>query len=150
MKKIRFTDYYAGIGGIRLGFQQAYGRQAEFVFENEIDKKACETYESYFGTNPYGDITKVSSDEIPEFDILLAGFPCQAFSIAGRRKGFGDIRGTHFFEMAKIIKDKRPAAFFLENVRHFMSHDGGENFSYNKAGNRRGARLHLLLQVVER
>lgn len=124
----RFIDLYAGIGGIRLGFQQVYGSQTKFVFSNEIDKSACKTYEANFGTNPEGDITKIPSSEIPDFDILLAGFPCQAFSIAGRRRGFEDTRGTHFFEVARIIKDKKPAAFFLENVRNFLSHDKGKTF----------------------
>jgi len=128
LKKIRFIDLYAGIGGIRLGFQNAFSAQAKFVFSNEIDNSACKTYEANFGENPKGDITKTKSSEIPDFDILLAGFPCQAFSIAGRRKGFGDIRGTHFFEIARVIKDKKPAAFFLENVKHFMSHDDGRTF----------------------
>ena len=106
MKKTRFIDLYAGIGGIRLGFEQAFGDDANFVFSNEIDKSACITYEKNFVKNPYGDITKIKSDEIPDFDILLAGFPCQPFSIAGRQKGFDDIRGTHFFEIARIIRDK--------------------------------------------
>jgi len=128
LKKVRCIELYAGIGGIRLGFQQAFGKSAHFVFENEIDKSACKTYEKNFDSNPLGDITKIKSDEIPDFDILLAGFPCQAFSIAGRRKGFEDIRGTHFFEIARIIRDKQPAAVFLENVRHLMSHDKGKTF----------------------
>jgi len=128
MRKTRFIDLYAGIGGIRLGFNQAFENEAEFVFDNEIDKSACMTYERNFGTNPYGDITKINSHEIPDFDILLAGFPCQAFSIAGWKKGFDDIRGTHFFEIARIIGDKKPAAFILENVKHFKSHDGGKTF----------------------
>jgi len=128
VRKIRFIDLYAGIGGIRLGFEQVFGEDAEFVFSNEIDKSACETYKENFGTDPYGDITKIKSGEIPDFDILLAGFPCQAFSIAGRQRGFDDIRGTHFFEIARIIRDKKPLAFFIENVKHFKSHDGGKTF----------------------
>ena len=128
LKKFRFSDFYCGIGGIRLSFEQAFENEAEFVFGNEIDQSACRTYKMNFGTNPIGDITKVKSDEIPNFDILLAGFPCQAFSIAGRRQGFDDIRGTHFFEIARVIRDKKPLAFFLENVKHFKSHDGGRTF----------------------
>jgi len=128
MKKIKFIDLYAGIGGIRLGFEQAFEDQAEFVFSNEIDKSACMTYEQNFGTNPIGDITKKKSNEIPDFDVLLAGFPCQSFSIAGRRQGFDDIRGTHFFEIARIIRDKKPSAFFLENVKYFKTHDRGRTF----------------------
>jgi len=128
LKDVRFIDLYAGIGGIRLGFQQAFGKSAKFVYENEIDKSACKTYKKKFGDDPLGDITKKKSGDIPDFDILLAGFPCQAFSIAGRREGFDDIRGTHFFEIARIIRDKQPIAFFLENVRHLKSHDKGKTF----------------------
>lgn len=124
---MRFIDLYAGIGGIRLGFQSIF-RDAKFVFSNEINESACKTYQTNFKENPKGDITKISPSEIPDFDILLAGFPCQAFSIAGKRKGLEDIRGTHFFEVAKIIKEKRPMAFLLENVRHFKTHDGGKTF----------------------
>lgn len=126
--KTKIIDLYAGIGGIRLGFQQAYGDKCEFVFSNEIDLKACETYETNFEDNPLGDITKTKSTEIPDFDILCAGFPCQAFSIAGRMKGFNDIRGSQFFEIARIIKDKKPKSFFLENVKHFEKHDKGQTF----------------------
>ena len=125
---IRFIDLYAGIGGIRLGFQQAFHNEAECVFSNEIDRNACLTYEENFGENPEGDITKIRSEDIPDFDILLAGFPCQSFSIAGWKKGFDDIRGTHFFHIARIIRDKKPAAFFLENVKHFKAHDARRTF----------------------
>lgn len=129
MKSFRIIDLYAGIGGLRLGFQKAFGEQAQFVFENEIDRNACKTYEANFGVSPYGDITKIRPEDVPYFDIMLAGFPCQAFSIAGYRRGFSDIRGTHFFHIAEILREKKPAAFLLENVRHFMGHDGGRTFS---------------------
>ena len=129
MEKFRLIDLYAGIGGIRLGFQQALGNSAKFVFSNEIDKNCCKSYEANFGENPSGDITKIRSSDIPDFDILLAGFPCQAFSIAGRQNGFADIRGTHFFEIARIIREKKPSAFLLENVKYFMNHDRGKTFS---------------------
>tara|TARA_Y100000590_G_C15684700_1_gene1001134 strand:+ start:958 stop:1965 length:1008 start_codon:yes stop_codon:yes gene_type:complete len=127
MTSTRFIDLYAGIGGIRLGFEQGFD-DAEFVFSNEIDKYACVTYKENFGDDPIGDITKIDSQNIPDFDVLLAGFPCQAFSIAGRRLGFGDLRGTHFFEIARILKEKQPTAFLLENVKNFRTHDGGKTF----------------------
>ena len=133
---MKFIDLYAGIGGIRLGFERAFGKEAEFVFSNEIDESACKTYREYFhqdNHDPEGDITKIESSEIPDFDILLAGFPCQAFSIAGRKEGFADIRGTHFFEIKRIIEEKRPKAFLLENVKHFENHDKKRTFSKVKS-----------------
>jgi len=126
--KTRFIDLYAGIGGIRLGFQKAFKEDADFVFSNEIDENASDTYNENFKDNPIGDITKIKPSDIKDFDILLAGFPCQAFSIAGKRNGLDDARGTHFFKVAKIIDAKRPAAFLLENVRHFKTHDNGRTF----------------------
>lgn len=132
IRKYRAIDLFAGIGGIRLGFQQVFGNQIEFVFSNEIDKNACKTYEANFGLNPEGDITKLNIDNIPDFDILLAGFPCQAFSIAGRQKGFEDTRGTLFFYVAEIINKKRPVAFLLENVKNLQNHDSGRTFQVIK------------------
>tara|TARA_Y100000590_G_scaffold198922_1_gene225894 strand:+ start:745 stop:1740 length:996 start_codon:yes stop_codon:yes gene_type:complete len=128
LRKLKLIDLYAGIGGIRLGFEQAFQNDVSFVFSNEIDEKCCITYKENFGTDPKGDITKIKSSQIPSFDILLAGFPCQAFSIAGRREGFNDIRGTHFFEIARILEAKKPKAFFLENVKHFEKHNQGKTF----------------------
>lgn len=129
-KESRFTfiDLFAGIGGIRLAFQQAGG---ECIFSSEWDKYSKQTYEANFGEYPYGDITKTSvNSKIPEkFDVLCAGFPCQAFSIAGKRGGFGDTRGTMFFEVAKIIEKHRPKAIFLENVKGLVSHDKGKTLS---------------------
>ena len=92
MKGLRLIDLYAGIGGIRLGFEQTLGDSARFVFSNEIDDQCCITYKENFGVDPKGDITKIKSVDIPDFDLLLAGFPCQSFSIAGRREGFNDLR----------------------------------------------------------
>ena len=100
-KQYRAIDLFAGIGGIRLGFQKAFKHQIEFVFSSEIDKYARITYENNFGDMPHGDITKIDSQDIPAFDILLGGFPCQPFSHAGLKKGFDDIRGTLFFDIAK-------------------------------------------------
>lgn len=111
---ITFIDLFAGIGGFRLAFESL---GCKCVFSSENDKYAKETYKVNFGEYPSGDITKIPSSEIPDYDILCAGFPCQPFSIAGKRKGFEDIRGTLFFEIYKILKDKRPEGFILENVR---------------------------------
>lgn len=117
-------DLFSGIGGIRLGFEQT--KRTRNIYSVEIDKYAAQTYEANFGDNPLGDITKVNVKEIADFDILLAGFPCQAFSIAGQRLGFEDTRGTLFFDVARIIKHKRPKAFLLENVKGLVNHKQGK------------------------
>lgn len=122
----RFIDLFAGIGGIRLGFQQAGG---ECVFTSEWDKFSKKTYAANFAEVPFGDITKIAASDIPDHDVLLAGFPCQAFSRAGLRKGFEDTRGTMFFEIQRILAEKRPAAFLLENVKQLRGHDGGRTLS---------------------
>lgn len=124
--KFTFIDLFAGIGGIRRPFQEMGG---ECVFSSEIDKFAKKTYEANWGDIPHGDITQINEKDIPNFDILLAGFPCQAFSIAGKRGGFSDTRGTLFFDVARIIKEKQPSAFLLENVKGLLSHDKGKTFS---------------------
>jgi DNA (cytosine-5)-methyltransferase 1 len=120
-------DLFAGIGGIRLGFDMT--KRVKNVFSAEIDKYACETYKINFGGDPQCDITKIDEKKLPDFDILLAGFPCQAFSIAGRRGGFEDTRGTLFFHVARMIKEKQPKAFLLENVKGLTHHDGGKTLS---------------------
>lgn len=125
-------DLFAGIGGIRLGFQHAFKDKIEFVFASEIDKYACETYYANYDEKPYGDITKIDEKDIPPFDILLGGFPCQAFSVAGLRKGFEDTRGTLFFEIARIVKYHKPQVVFLENVKGFKNHDKGTTFKVVK------------------
>lgn len=117
----RMIDLFAGVGGTRLGFQLT-GR-TKSVFSSEIDKFACKTYYANFGDQPVGDITKVDEKDIPDHDILVGGFPCQAFSQAGLKRGFDDTRGTLFFEIARILKHKRPKAFLLENVRNLLNHD---------------------------
>lgn len=117
-----FIDLFAGIGGIRLPFQELGGR---CVFSSEWDKFAQKTYRVNYGETPAGDITKINEKDIPDFDVLLAGFPCQPFSQAGLRKGFSDTRGTMFFEIERIIKEKRPKAFLLENVKQLKGHDRG-------------------------
>lgn len=125
---LKAIDLFAGIGGIRLGFAEAFGEDIEFVFSSEIDKYARQTYSANFGDLPSGDITQIDERDIPAHDILLAGFPCQAFSIAGRRLGFEDTRGTLFFEVARILKHHKPQVVFLENVKGFVNHDKGNTF----------------------
>lgn len=119
----KFIDLFAGLGGFRIALES---NGAKCVFSSEIDKYACETYKSNFNEEPHGDIFQIDSKDIPEHDILCAGFPCQPFSIAGKRLGFEDARGTLFFEVARILKDKRPKAFILENVSGIVSHDNGK------------------------
>lgn len=123
--KFKFIDLFAGIGGFRLALQNLGGK---CVFTSEWDKQAQKTYRANFGETPFGDITiQKTKQYIPDgFDILCAGFPCQAFSIAGKRGGFEDTRGTLFFDVAEIIKNKQPKAFFLENVKGLRSHDKGK------------------------
>lgn len=123
--KFSFIDLFAGIGGIRLPFQELGGK---CVFSSEWDHFAQKTYAINFGDFPKGDITKIKSEEIPEHDILLGGFPCQAFSQAGFKKGFNDTRGTMFFEIQRILVNKRPKAFLLENVKQLISHNNGNTF----------------------
>lgn len=121
-----FIDLFAGIGGIRLGFESAGGH---CVFSSEFDENACKTYEANFGEHPSGDITKIEAEDIPDFDILLGGFPCQAFSIIGKKEGFeNETCGTLFFEIERILKEKMPKAFMLENVRNLTAHDKGNTF----------------------
>lgn len=123
---MRFIDLFAGIGGIRLPFDELGHR---CVFSSEWDKAACDSYEANFGERPVGDITKISSEEIPPHDLLLAGFPCQAFSIIGKMRGFNDTRGTMFFEVARILKHHKPGAIVLENVKQLTTHDHGKTFA---------------------
>ena len=117
-----FIDLFAGIGGIRYPFQQQGGH---CVFTSEWDKFAKKTYAANYGEVPHGDITQIPADMIPEHDVLLAGFPCQAFSQAGLRQGFNDTRGTMFFEIQRILAYRRPKAFLLENVKQLRGHDKG-------------------------
>ena len=121
----KFIDLFAGIGGIRLGFENEGG---QCVFSSEWDVHAQKTYEANFNEKPHGDITKILPTSIPDHDILLGGFPCQAFSIIGKMNGFDDTRGTLFFNVANILKAKKPQAFMLENVKQLKSHDKGNTF----------------------
>lgn len=122
-KKITFIDLFAGIGGIRIAFERVGGK---CVFTSEWDKLCQITYEENFGEKPFGDITKLNADEVPNHDILTGGFPCQAFSIIGNKLGFADTRGTLFFDVERILKAKQPKAFLLENVKQLISHDKGQ------------------------
>lgn len=132
--KFTFIDLFAGIGGMRLAFNQAGGR---CLFSSEWNKFSQQTYKVNFGETPYGDITQISAKDIPDHDILVAGFPCQPFSIAGvskknslgRETGFKDkTQGTLFFDICRILEEKRPKAFMLENVKNLKSHDKGNTF----------------------
>jgi len=122
----RFIDLFAGIGGIRLPFEELGYKN---VFSSEIDPAACKTYEANFGDKPHGDITKIDEKDIPEHDLLLAGFPCQAFSIMGKKLGFADTRGTMFFEIERILKHHKPKAILLENVKQLVTHDKGRTLT---------------------
>jgi DNA (cytosine-5)-methyltransferase 1 len=123
-------DLFAGIGGIRTGFES---QGCEIVFSSEWDLAAQKIYELNYGTKPHGDITQVNEKEIPKFDVLLAGFPCQPFSQAGLKKGLADTRGTLFFDIARIVNYHRPKVVFLENVKRFKTHDNGNTFQVVKS-----------------
>ncbi|HVV15038.1 MAG TPA: DNA cytosine methyltransferase [Candidatus Paceibacterota bacterium] len=124
--KFTFIDLFAGIGGIRLGFEAAGGK---CVFTSEWDEAAQKMYKNHFGDQPDGDITKIVAKDVPDHDILTGGFPCQAFSIMGNMKGFSETRGTLFFDVERILKAKKPKALFLENVKQLTNHDQGRTFS---------------------
>lgn len=130
--RLKFIDLFCGIGGFRFGFERACkesGIDSECVFSSDIDPYCQIAYNANFGETPYGDITKVNEKQIPDFDVLLGGFPCQAFSIIGKRKGFEDTRGTLFFDIARIISHKKPKMFILENVKQLRGHDGGRTIA---------------------
>lgn len=122
----KFIDLFAGIGGFRLGFEKV---GFTCVFSSEIDPHAQEMYLANFREKPEGDLRKINLKNIPNFDVLLAGFPCQPFSIAGEKKGFNDIRGTLFFDIAKIFEYHQPKVIVLENVKHFKNHDHGNTLT---------------------
>jgi len=129
---LRAIDLFAGIGGIRTGFKNVFGSELDFVFSSEIDKNAQKTYYLNHNEVPHGDITSIKENAIPPHDIILAGFPCQAFSVAGYRKGFEDTRGTLFFDVVRIAKYHKPRVIFLENVKGFVNHDKGKTFNIVK------------------
>ncbi len=122
MENFTFIDLFSGLGGFRIALQNLGGK---CLLSSDIDKYVRETYKLNFGDYPFGDITEIDAKDIPAHDILCAGFPCQPFSIGGKRLGFEDSRGTLFFEVARIIKEKMPKAVFLENVAGLKNHDGG-------------------------
>ncbi len=128
MSDLKVASLFSGIGGIDLGFLQA---GFDIVFANEIDASACKTYRQNFQSHSLleKDIRKVNLDEIPDFDVLVAGFPCQSFSIAGKQRGFEDKRGSLFFEIEKIVAKKMPKVIFLENVKNLQEHDDGKTFN---------------------
>ena len=124
-KILTVADLFAGIGGFRLGFKK---REYRVVYANDIDKYCCQTYEANFGTIHRQDIREIDPDSLPSFDVLLAGFPCQPFSLAGKRNGTKDKRGKLFFHVVKILNAKLPKAFVLENVKHLLHQNNGEIF----------------------
>ena len=122
LKGVTVIYLFSGIGGFHLAFS-AFG--AKVIYASEWDKDAAEVYEKNFKIKPEGDITKIDAASIPDHDILCAGFPCQAFSISGKKEGFNDSRGTLFFDVARIVKEKQPKIVFLENVKNLEGHDNG-------------------------
>ena len=130
LKNYKFIDLFAGLGGFRLALESL---GAKCVYSNEWDPHAQKVYADNFGHIPEGDITKVDEKTIPNHDILCAGFPCQAFSISGKQRGFEDSRGTLFFDVARIVKEKKPKIVFMENVKNFATHDGGKTLSVVKS-----------------
>lgn len=126
LSKYKFIDLFAGIGGFHIALS-SFG--AKCVFASEWDKYASETYEDNFGFKPDGDITIIDEKKIPKHDILCGGFPCQAFSISGKQKGFDDIRGTLFFDIARIVNHHKPKVLFLENVKNLVKHNDGRTLS---------------------
>jgi len=130
LSNYKFIDLFAGIGGFHLALSSL---GAECVYANEWDKNAQEVYKNNFGITPEGDITKVDENSIPEHDILCAGFPCQAFSISGKQRGFEDSRGTLFFDVARVVKAKKPKIVFMENVKNFATHDNGKTLQVVKS-----------------
>ena len=141
--RYKMIDLFAGIGGTRLGFMQT--KAVNIVFSDEFNTFSQKTYHANFGEYPAGDITQIDEHDIPDHDILVGGFPCQAFSQAGLKRGFDDARGTMFFEIARIIKAKRPKAFLLENVKNLQTHDNGKTYKTIK-----GILLDLGYAVNER
>lgn len=125
-KSINFVDLFAGIGGFHVAIKEVFN--AKCVFASEWDKYAADVYEANFGLRPKGDITKIQSEDIPNHDVLCGGFPCQAFSVSGKQRGFEDTRGTLFFDVARIIEYHKPKVVFLENVKNLLKHDDGKTF----------------------
>lgn len=129
LKDMTFIDLFAGLGGFRIALESL---GAKCVYSNEWDEFVQKVYADNFGDLPEGDITKVDEKNIPDHDILCAGFPCQAFSISGKQRGFEDSRGTLFFDVARIVKEKNPKVVFMENVKNFATHDNGHTLEVVK------------------
>ncbi len=129
MKKFKFIDLFAGVGGFHLAMKELGG---ECVYAAEINKDSVAVYKDNFGINALNDVTKVNPKDIPEHDVLCAGFPCQAFSNAGQKKGFEDVRGTLFFDIKRIIEHHKPKFIILENVKHLVKHDKGNTWEVIK------------------
>lgn len=125
MKSFKFIDLFCGIGGFHLAMSAVGG---ECVFASEIDKFAKQAYTTLHGLEPHGDITKIDAEDIPDHDLLTAGVPCQPWSIAGKRGGFDDARGSMWEETARIIREKKPKVFLVENVKGMLSHNKGDSF----------------------
>lgn len=121
---MKYLSLFSGIGGFELGIGDGH----ECVGYSEVEPRSIEIYERHFKHKNFGDITKIDADSLPDFDWLFGGFPCQSFSLAGNRRGFDDTRGTLFFDIARIIKAKKPSNILLENVKGLLSHDGGRTF----------------------
>lgn len=154
-KNLTFIDLFAGIGGMRIALEKLGGK---CVFSSEWNKYSQQTYLANFGEEPAGDITKIKASDIPDHDILVAGFPCQPFSIAGvskkrslnRPDGFEDeAQGTLFFDIVRILKEKRPSAFILENVKNLASHDGGRTFAIILRALRRKLDYDIHYKVID-
>lgn len=129
-KKLSVAGFFAGVGGIERGFERA---GFESAWANELDSQAAVTYAlNHSGNLEIGDITNIGSSVVPDVDVIVGGFPCQAFSVAGHRKGFADERGEVFFELARIIREKKPSAIFIENVKNLQGHDSGNTFAVIK------------------
>lgn len=126
---IKYFSMFSGIGGFELGIQRAI-KQSECIGFSEINKDAITVYNKHFEHKNYGNATAIDPRELPDFDLLVGGFPCQAFSIAGKRAGFEDTRGTLFFEIARILSVKKPKLCVLENVEGLLSHDTGRTFRH--------------------
>lgn len=160
MAELRIADLFAGIGGIRMGMEQALGESAKTVYTSEWNKYSVQTYEANWhdAFEIDGDITKVQASDIPDIDLLLAGFPCQPFSLAGvskknslgRPTGFEDkTQGTLFFDVARILKEKQPRAFLLENVKNLLSHDKGRTFNTIYTVLTEDLGYHVTYQVID-
>jgi len=131
VEKLRYVDLFCGIGGFRIAMEEACKENnivSDCVFSSDIDEHCQDSYEQNFGERPTGDITQIKETGIPDHDILFAGFPCQPFSIIGQMNGFNDIRGTLFFDIARILRHKQPKGFILENVKQLVGHDKGRTF----------------------